>query len=564
MPTINAFPIQTVSIDDAGVLSESFIVSGFGAVGDGVTPDADAFIATATACAASKGGIVRVPAGVYLIDKTIPYGSFTIFEAEGEVQYVAADGLDGPMFQSVGAAQWGDGVASTTAPVSNSRGFNWHSSIAAASTQSYGLGHIVVTNSTNPAVSGWENGEVWYEATSVGGSGFADDPSHWTQRPSLLGAIFSGFKGGEFIGNSDGQTGDYVGVDHYGCAATFEDMVVHDFGDWGLKYEVPGGIYSPQVGFSLQPVINNNRMFDCGTATTGVFYNNGQSDTALLGNFVYGPKNDGFGVYVGAKAGGGRWYAGHVFGMHPTPATLTDANWAWWSDAQAWDIDGHFEGRVYLNGERHRLTTKDYKAVGADYTEAPAVYLNNPAHCTVDIRTYLFKYCVRIVGADGGYNAIRGTLDSAGHSGTGVIDPVSVALSATTTVLATNSQNAGDNYNRFPAPLRLGRQTGKAALGDLNDTGTGLNFTTQGAQILHGNVEQTLWTGIEVVSRVPNRLASKTVAQLNALTGINSGAIAYASNGRKTGEAASAGTGVVVYYSAGQWRRFYDDAVVSA
>ena len=543
---------------------EGFVVTHFGAVGTGFADDSVAFQAAADACkrTGDKGTVV-VPSGAYLLSNTVEYGSFTIFKAEGEVMYIADDNLNGPMFQSAGAVKWADGIASTTAPVSNVRSFNWHSSITAASTQSYGLGHIVVTNPVNPKDAGWENGEVWYEATSVGASGFADNPAHWTQCDSLLGAIFSGFQGGEFVGNYEGQVGEYVGVDHYGCAATFEDMVVHDFGDWGLKYEVPGGIYSPQVGFSLQPIINNNRLFHCGTASTGVFYNNGQSDAALLGNFVYDPRESGFGIYIGAKAGGGRWYGGHVYGTPPLPNGLTDTNWGWWSDAQAWDIDGHFEGRVYLNGKRHRLTAKIYKATSADYTETAAVYLNNPAHCTIDVRTYLFKSCIRVVGTDGGYNFLQGSLDSAGHSGTGVIDTSSVALDSTTTVLATNSQNAGDNYTRVPTPLRLGRQTGKAAVGDLNDTGTGLNFTSQGVQILRGNVEQTLWTGNEVVSRVPNRLVSKTVAQLNALT-VSAGAIAYASNGRKTGETASAGTGVVAYYSAGQWRRLYDDAVVIA
>lgn len=42
------------------------------------------------------------------------------------------------------------------------------------------------------------------------------------------------------------------------------------------------------------------------------------------------------------------------------------------------------------------------------------------------------------------------------------------------------------------------------------------------------------------------------------------GSIAYASNGRKVGEGAGAGTGVPVYYSNGAWRVFSTDAPVSA
>lgn len=53
--------------------------------------------------------------------------------------------------------------------------------------------------------------------------------------------------------------------------------------------------------------------------------------------------------------------------------------------------------------------------------------------------------------------------------------------------------------------------------------------------------------------------ASYTVAQLPP--GLN-GALAFAANGRKLGEAAGAGTGVVVAYSNGSWRRLSDDSAV--
>ena len=55
--------------------------------------------------------------------------------------------------------------------------------------------------------------------------------------------------------------------------------------------------------------------------------------------------------------------------------------------------------------------------------------------------------------------------------------------------------------------------------------------------------------------------ASYAVAALPA--GLN-GAIAFATNGRKIGEAAGAGTGVMVAYSTGSWRRLSDDTIVAA
>lgn len=42
------------------------------------------------------------------------------------------------------------------------------------------------------------------------------------------------------------------------------------------------------------------------------------------------------------------------------------------------------------------------------------------------------------------------------------------------------------------------------------------------------------------------------------------GLVAYATDGRKPGEGAGAGTGVLCYFSNGHWRRTSDDAVVTA
>jgi hypothetical protein len=56
-------------------------------------------------------------------------------------------------------------------------------------------------------------------------------------------------------------------------------------------------------------------------------------------------------------------------------------------------------------------------------------------------------------------------------------------------------------------------------------------------------------------------LLSYTVANLPAGS---SGALAYATNGRKVGEGAGAGTGVPVYYSTSHWRVFSTDAVVAS
>lgn len=57
-------------------------------------------------------------------------------------------------------------------------------------------------------------------------------------------------------------------------------------------------------------------------------------------------------------------------------------------------------------------------------------------------------------------------------------------------------------------------------------------------------------------------LGTLTVAALPS--NANPGQTAYASNGRKAGEGAGAGTGVPVYYSNGAWRVYSTDAAVAA
>jgi hypothetical protein len=57
---------------------------------------------------------------------------------------------------------------------------------------------------------------------------------------------------------------------------------------------------------------------------------------------------------------------------------------------------------------------------------------------------------------------------------------------------------------------------------------------------------------------------SRTIAQLAALNSFPNGTIAYASNGRKIGEGAGLGTGILVYYSANSWRTLSSDQVALA
>ncbi|WP_017879735.1 hypothetical protein [Janthinobacterium sp. CG3] len=76
-------------------------------------------------------------------------------------------------------------------------------------------------------------------------------------------------------------------------------------------------------------------------------------------------------------------------------------------------------------------------------------------------------------------------------------------------------------------------------------------FMTPGAAGVTGTlaVSSTIQPGTFTVATLPAGANGKT---------------AYASNGRKVGEAAAAGTGIPVYYSNGAWRRHSDDTAAAA
>lgn len=236
----------------------------------------------------------------------------------------------------------------------------------------------------------------------------------------------------------------------------------------------------------------------------------------------------------------------------PTP---TSRNWGIKSDAQACDWSMHIEVPIWLNGARHQDQMKIYRANAASQMDTAAVWLNNQSMCDLSVRTYMFREVFRIEGADQGDNFLSGQLShTGGKTGTRVILPNGQAASASSTVMARNSVNALDNYVAI-----------KAVRGNLTDPASastmfGVNPT--GPRVTRSNVEQMLFTGTEIVGRVPPRLPSYTVATLPT-SGINNGALAYALNGRKSGEASGAGTGVIVYRSSG-WRVFGTDAAVTA
>ncbi len=101
--------------------------------------------------------------------------------------------------------------------------------------------------------------------------------------------------------------------------------------------------------------------------------------------------------------------------------------------------------------------------------------------------------------------------------------------------------------------------SGRAEIGLAGDDDLHVKVSPDGATFRDGIVIRSA-TGAVALS-APLRLAPCAVAALPAGA---DGALAFAGDGRKAGEAAGAGSGVAVLYSRGAWRRLSDDAAVSA
>lgn len=123
------------------------------------------------------------------------------------------------------------------------------------------------------------------------------------------------------------------------------------------------------------------------------------------------------------------------------------------------------------------------------------------------------------------------------------------AIKADIKVGQTHAANTGNPHNVTKAQAGLGNADNTA------DAAKPVSTAQQVALDLKAPAASPVFTG-------PVSLGVFTVAGLPAAP--PAGALAYASNGRKTGEGVGAGTGLPVYYSAAAWRVFGADAVVTA
>ncbi len=145
---------------------------------------------------------------------------------------------------------------------------------------------------------------------------------------------------------------------------------------------------------------------------------------------------------------------------------------------------------------------------------------------------------------------------------------VQCAVISRTLSIPPASPNNGDRYIAGPAPTGLWAGFAGQIVAWTTDEPTApsgywqnfapnpgfLVFSVADAQFLQ-------WSGSAWVPATTGALPVYTVANLP--TGA-AGMVAYASNGRKGGEGAGAGTGVPVYFSNAAWRTYSNDLAVTA
>lgn len=178
------------------------------------------------------------------------------------------------------------------------------------------------------------------------------------------------------------------------------------------------------------------------------------------------------------------------------------------------------------------------------------------------------RYRITVSGDGGSFNQALDVEPRSGHVGlAGFTADANNALGVTGTnfLFTAASDSCRFNFNKAASPFdaALTFQTNysvRALLGLLGSDEFQLKVSADGGA----------YSQVYVVNPASGAIAFKTPVGLPAFTvaalptGVANGCLAFATNGRRVGEAAGAGTGVIVAYAHGQWRRLSDDSAVSA
>lgn len=166
-----------------------------------------------------------------------------------------------------------------------------------------------------------------------------------------------------------------------------------------------------------------------------------------------------------------------------------------------------------------------------------------------------FRQALDVDPATGNVGLAGYTAD--GNNALGVLGTAVLFAAATDSVRLTLSKKAAGNDATLSFQTNF---SARALLGTAGSDQFQLKLSPDGSSFVQCFVADPATGNLAFKQLVG--LATYAVAALPPAA--FNGALAFAKDGRKSGEAAGAGTGVVAAYSNGQWRRLSDDSVVAA
>ncbi|HUB26457.1 MAG TPA: glycoside hydrolase family 28 protein [Tepidisphaeraceae bacterium] len=181
MPTclraVAAFAIAALCVQTAA--AKSFVVTDYGAVGDGTTMNTDAFAKTIDACAADGGGVVEVPPGTYLtgpielksnIDLDVQAGATILYSRQFDDYPLRVTSFEGRTTVECTSPLWGDNlhdVSITGAGVFDGQGEVWRPTKRSKMTDAQWRQQIAIGGVVD------ESGENWYPSQEAMTGGMA-------------------------------------------------------------------------------------------------------------------------------------------------------------------------------------------------------------------------------------------------------------------------------------------------------------------------------------------------------------------------------------------------------
>lgn len=330
------------------------------------------------------GGNIYLPRGVILSTPLRRKNNVVLNgEGKGVTTLKLADAANADFVTDAGFSSYADDV---------SRSYAWHSSTTARNAQSYDTGQYVMVAASSTDF----DTATWWRANSDD----ATTNAQWDAVDPVVGCVGGGLRGLTIDGNASGQSGSYRAGALYGIDTLLEDVSFENAAT-ALHAEVPGGVYSTQVGRNLQWSM---RGLEFRKFTVCGFVDNAQSDGNVYDVMAYADDDvvptNGL-IHIKAKAAGQKIVGLHGWGGAAGTVGLT-------VDAAGVTISASdMERPIQVNSDRFRYDGRVYRANNAAAIAGPAFeFADSIAAMVIDANVAHFQYGYKQNGSPGLGNSI--------------------------------------------------------------------------------------------------------------------------------------------------------------